>query len=293
MKNEHDALIEWIAYHRVIGVRHFILADNMSNDGSQVLLKKLSALNIITWFTQVDIPDQRPQLPAYRQILRRCPPQADVVAFIDADEFIVPMDGSNSLAPALQRWFKDESVSAVALNWACFGSSGHKFAEQGLVTERFQRRAVQSFTANHHYKSIVRPERVDSFDNPHHAKLRWGRYIDVRGQDLVLHEKHGKGLSEQTCWEQARINHYAVKSFEEFLLGKHLRGSAAKEGRIKHRRYFEHHDKNDEVCTLAADLTSRVKAEIIHLEQLLADLPNELIAEPNWRHRIRSWIFHR
>lgn len=69
------ALIEWIAYHRVIGVRHFILADNMSNDGSQVLLKKLSALNIITWFTQVDIPHLRPQLPAYRQILRRCPPK--------------------------------------------------------------------------------------------------------------------------------------------------------------------------------------------------------------------------
>ncbi|QVV62182.1 glycosyltransferase family 2 protein, partial [Leclercia sp. Colony189] len=38
IKNEMDALLEWIAYHRVVGVSGFIIADNGSNDGSRAFL---------------------------------------------------------------------------------------------------------------------------------------------------------------------------------------------------------------------------------------------------------------
>ncbi len=34
-------------------------------------------------------------------------------------------------------------------------------------------------------------------------------------------------MSESVCWDGARINHYLVKSVEEFVLGKARRGSAA------------------------------------------------------------------
>ncbi len=275
IKNEMDALLEWIAYHRVVGVNGFIIADNGSNDGSRAFLTGLEKLGIVTVLDFPDVEGQKPQLPAYERILRSCSEDIDLLAFIDADEFLVPLDPEQSIATHLKEWFSNPSVSAVALNWANFGSNGELFAEEGLVTERFTQRAPQQFNANKNFKSILRPKCANYFNNPHHADLRYGRYIDALGNDLVSHPKHGNGVSEEVVWNGVRVNHYVVKSLEEFLLGKHLRGSAATAKRVKHKAYFKAHDRNDETCLLAAALAPKVKAEMAALQAQLDALPEE------------------
>jgi len=275
IKNEMDALLEWIAYHRVVGVSGFIIADNGSNDGSRAFLDGLERLGIVTVLDFPDVVGQKPQLPAYERILRSCSEDIDLLAFIDADEFLVPLDPEQSIATSLDKWFSDPSVSAVALNWSNFGSNGELFAEEGLVTERFTQRAPQQFNANKNFKSIVRPNSAIHFNNPHHVELRYGRYIDTLGNDLVSHPKHGNGVSEEVVWNGVRVNHYVVKSLEEFLLGKHLRGSAATANRVKHKAYFKAHDRNDETCLLAAALAPKVKAEMAALQAQLDALPEE------------------
>mgnify|MGYP002194228464 FL=1 len=275
IKNEMDALLEWIAYHRVVGVSGFIIADNGSNDGSRAFLDGLERLGIVTVLDFPDVVGQKPQLPAYERILRTCSTDIDLLAFIDADEFLVPLDPEQSIATSLDKWFSDPSVSAVALNWSNFGSNGELFAEEGLVTERFTQRAPQQFNANKNFKSIVRPNSAIHFNNPHHVELRYGRYIDTLGNDLVSHPKHGNGVSEEVVWNGVRVNHYVVKSLEEFLLGKHLRGSAATANRVKHKAYFKAHDRNDETCLLAAALAPKVKAEMAALQAQLDALPEE------------------
>ncbi len=190
IKNEMDALLEWIAYHRVVGVSGFIIADNGSNDGSRAFLDGLEKLGIVSVLDFPDVEGQKPQLPAYERILRTCSTDIDLLAFIDADEFLVPLDPEQSIAASLDKWFSDPSVSAVALNWSNFGSNGELFAEEGLVIERFTQRAPQLFNANKNFKSIVRPNSAIHFNNPHHAELRYGRYIDTLGNDLVLHPKN-------------------------------------------------------------------------------------------------------
>ena len=275
IKNEMDALLEWIAYHRVVGVSGFIIADNGSNDGSRAFLDGLERLGIVTVLDFPDVVGQKPQLPAYERILRSCSEDIDLLAFIDADEFLVPLDPEQSIATSLDKWFSDPSVSAVALNWSNFGSNGELFAEEGLVTGRFTQRAPQQFNANKNFKSIVRPNSAIHFNNPHHVELRYGRYIDTLGNDLVSHPKHGNGVSEEVVWNGVRVNHYVVKSLEEFLLGKHLRGSAATANRVKHKAYFKAHDRNDETCLLAAALAPKVKAEMAALQAQLDALPEE------------------
>lgn len=275
IKNEMEALLEWIAYHRVVGVSGFIIADNGSNDGSRAFLDGLERLGIATVLDFPNVEGQKPQLPAYERILRSCSTDIDLLAFIDADEFLVPLEPEKSLSSSLDEWFSDPSVSAVALNWANFGSNGELFAEEGLVTERFTQRAPQQFNANKNFKSIVRPNNASFFNNPHHAELRYGRYIDSLGNDLVSHPKHGNGVSEEVIWNGVRVNHYVVKSLEEFLLGKHLRGSAATANRVKHKAYFKAHDRNDETCLLAAALAPKVKAEMAAIQAQLDALPAE------------------
>lgn len=275
IKNEMEALLEWIAYHRVVGVSGFIIADNGSNDGSRAFLEGLERLGIATVLDFPNVEGQKPQLPAYQRILRSCSTDIDLLAFIDADEFLVPLDPEKSLSSSLNKWFSDPSVSAVAMNWSNFGSNGELFAEEGLVTERFTQRAPQKFNANKNFKSIVRPKSANYFNNPHHVELRHGRYIDTLGNDLVSHPKHGNGVSEEVVWNGVRVNHYVVKSLEEFLLGKHLRGSAATANRVKHKAYFKAHDRNDETCLLAAALAPKVKAEMAALQAQLDALPVE------------------
>ncbi|MDH6164492.1 hypothetical protein M2354_004147 [Leclercia adecarboxylata] len=270
-----EALLEWIAYHRVVGVSGFIIADNGSNDGSRAFLEGLERLGIATVLDFPNVEGQKPQLPAYQRILRSCSTDIDLLAFIDADEFLVPLDPEKSLSSSLNEWFSDPSVSAVAMNWSNFGSNGELFAEEGLVTERFTQRAPQKFNANKNFKSIVRPKCANYFNNPHHVELRHGRYIDTLGNDLVSHPKHGNGVSEEVVWNGVRVNHYVVKSLEEFLLGKHLRGSAATANRVKHKAYFKAHDRNDETCLLAAALAPKVKAEMAALQAQLDALPVE------------------
>ncbi|ELO4353934.1 glycosyltransferase family 2 protein [Escherichia coli] len=276
IKNEMEALLEWIAYHRVVGVSGFIIADNGSNDGSRAFLNGLERLGIATVLDFPNVEGQKPQLPAYQRILRSCSTDIDLLAFIDADEFLVPLDPEKSLSSSLNEWFSDPSVSAVAINWSNFGSNGELFAEEGLVTERFTQRAPQKFNANKNFKSIVRPKSANYFNNPHHVELRYGRYIDTLGNDLVSHPKHGNGVSEEVVWNGVRVNHYVVKSLEEFLLGKHLRGSAATANRVKHKAYFKAHDRNDETCLLAAALAPKVKAEMAALQAQLDALPEEV-----------------
>lgn len=297
VKNENDALLEWIAFHRVVGASHFFIADNGSDDGTRELLVALSRAGVVTLFDFPSVGEQKPQLPAYARILRACPADIDVLAFIDADEFILPLEGEDSIIPLIERLFAPEDVSAVALNWANFGSSGQVFAEEGLVIERFTKRAAKAFGTNHHYKSLVRRGRVETFHNPHHANLRWGRYVDVLGRDMVLHSKHGGGLSEELLWSGARINHYAVKSLEEFLVGKSRKGSASLHGRVKHKMYFQGHDRNEEVCILATALAPKVREEMARLEARIAPEQERMKGQqgntgrglrwPHWIERLR------
>lgn len=288
IKNELPGLLEWIAYHRVLGVSGFLIADNGSTDGSAELLKQLARLGIVTYMDFPSLEGQKPQLPAYTKLLRSCPSTADLLAFIDADEFLMPQDVHTSLPDALRPIFEDENISALALNWANFGSNGELFKEEGLVIERFNRRAPQSFNVHHNFKTIVRPIRIEKFLNPHFAELRYGRYVDAQSRDLILHPKHGNGVSAEVVWSGLRVNHYPVKSLEEFLLGKSQRGSAATANRVKHKAYFKSHDRNDEECNIAKSLSSRVHDEIILLTNMIASL--SVVEENKVRLSLPKWL---
>ncbi|KJV49973.1 glycosyl transferase [Pantoea sp. BL1] len=290
IKDEVNSLLEWISYHKVIGVDGFIIADNDSKDGSREILSSLSKTENIIVVDFPTVAGQKPQLPAYSKILSFCSPDVDLLAFIDADEFLVPLCAGISIKDFLEARFSDENVSAVALNWANFGSNSHVFSEDKLVIERFTRRAPKRFNVHRNFKSIIRPTQVSYFHNPHFAELRSGRYVDALGRDLVLHPKHGNGVSAEVLWEGARVNHYAVKSVEEFLLGKHIRGSAATFNRVKHKDYFIAHDRNDEECNSAAENVLLVKAEMERLSSLINLNYSVAPTHSSLRTRIYHWL---
>jgi len=292
VKNEADSLLEWIAYHRVIGVHSFFIADNESNDGTTEILEALAEHGLAQRLRFPTPKSGNAQMPAYAALLARLRGECDVVAFIDADEYLLPMDETTSLLPLLEDLFSDLNVSALGLNWANFGSSGALFAEDGLVIDRFKKRAKQSFGVHYHIKTLARPEKITGFANPHFIHLSSGRYIDATGSDIEPHPKHGKGLSSEIIWTGARINHYATKSLEEFLLGKYRRGSATKKLRVKHKKYFSSHDRNEEDCILATQLSPLVQAELERLRGLIEPRLNLAAEKQSFRWKtLRRRVF--
>jgi hypothetical protein len=60
-KNEGRFLLEWIAYHRVIGVTDFLIYTNDCEDGSPDLLDRLQELGIVIHVQNQVAPGERPR----------------------------------------------------------------------------------------------------------------------------------------------------------------------------------------------------------------------------------------
>lgn len=307
VKNEIDAIEEWIAYHRLLGADHFLMADNGSTDGTR---EYLLALSDMPWLTLLDVvtpPERPPQLIAYERLAAECPSSIPLLAFIDADEFILPMPTDEQCHAGLRaqmdtwlnRRFSDPDVSAVVMNWATFGSSGQRFKKEGLVIERFQQRSKETFIPNLHYKAIVKRDALVRMESPHQPVLSYGELVNASGETFDYYVSASrqlrKGLSKNLLWQGARVNHYIVKSVEEFVLKKSPRGSATQLGREKKAEYFESLDKNDEKDDLLAAHAAAVKAEMarLALHRHLVEQFGGIDSGHGLGHRIEKVLFRR
>lgn len=244
-KNEAPYLLEWIAWHRLQGFDDIIICDNDSTDGSGQLLAALEAAGCLHYLPFPDPPERRPQLPAYEAILKRMRGRADWLALFDLDEFLLPT-GQQDLRSILAQ--QPAKSGGVIVNWALFGSNGLTHADPRLVTERFLHRAAQDFRANYHVKSILRVTAIDDINglfDPHAAPLKHGLfYSRANGQPTDFPTSGAWGLSAEVNWDGLRLNHYAIKSRQEFLHIKRARGDAM-QARKRPTSLFSILDRNE------------------------------------------------
>lgn len=282
-KNEGPYLLEWIAWHRLMGFDRIIICDNDSTDGSTELLAALDRAGVITHIPFPDPPGDRPQCPAYREVLRRVQGEIDWLAMFDLDEFLMPT-GDLNLRQILMRQPSD--AGGIVLNWAIFGSNGLSLAGDGLVTERFVRRAEQNSELNAFVKPIVRVSDVDlraGIADPHSFPLRRRRYYARPDGTVAQIPTTGRyGFCEPVDWTGLRLNHYAVKSRTEFFRIKQPRGDALTTN-SRRGSYFLHHDRNDVLDLTALPFADRCKAEIIRLRTCAEDSGG---LDPEWAPQI-------
>lgn len=230
-KNEGAYFKEWIEWHQKQGVEKFYIYDNESTDCTKEVLAPFIESGVVeyTYF-----PGQKKQLAAYDDCFERHRLETRWLAVIDLDEFIVPMQYKD--IPSFLRPL--EKFSVVEINWLCYGSGGAKTREPGGVMERFKRHSHPEHKLNTHVKSIVDPRRVCTMTGCHEASRISGKAADSHGNPLK------KGFRDRVPQQDViRINHYAVKSYEEFL-GKRSRGRA-RVTTLRDMSYFEQYDLND------------------------------------------------
>lgn len=214
-KNEAPYLAEWLAFHEAAGIDHFYLYNNNSTDHFQEVLTPFLARDLVTLH---DWPKTPASPAADLHCIAHYRHEAKWMAFIDADEFLLPL-GEKGLKEIL-RGFED--FPGLAVNWIYFGSNGHLERPEGGVLRNFTKRAA---VANRHVKSIVNPRRVIKYGNPHH----WF----YTGAELPVNTSRRRvfgSFSEPPAADVLRINHYYCKSKEEFMAKAAMKSWADKEG---------------------------------------------------------------
>lgn len=231
-KDEGPYFREWIEWHRKMGVEKFYIYDNGSTDATREILNPYVESGLVEY---VFFPGQKKQLAAYDDCLARHRYDTRWLAFIDIDEFIVPLEDT-TLTGFLKRF---EYFPAVEINWLIFGSGGQEKKSGEPVMERFLCHSKGEHVLNRHVKSIVDPRRVYNMIGCHEAARISGKAADSHGNPVR------RSFRDRTPIQDViRINHYAVKSREEFV-EKQNRGRASGRQRPVPDSYFTQYDLND------------------------------------------------
>lgn len=250
MRNEALFVVEWVAYHLVIGFDTVLVCTNNCTDGTDALLDRLAELAPVVHIRNDDLDGLAPQRAGVLKALAHPAVQsADWLLHIDADEFLNIQHGTGHIGDLLA---VVDAFDAVAITWKLFGDSGMTVWNGGLVTE-LQTRCKQKladFTAMQ--KTMFRPALFGSgIDHmpkqPRHPDVRLcnasGGPLDPAALYDPKSSDHrvafGKEINRKRHlgWDGACINHYAVRSQDLFLL-KNVRGDGIGSGHTS--RYFLH-----------------------------------------------------
>ena len=219
MKNEAPYVKEWIDYHMLVGVHKFYIYDNESEDNLKEVLQPYIDKGVVEY---TFFPGKVQQLPAYNDCLQKHRDDVEWLAVIDADEFIVPVK-TKTIHKVLQDYKK---YPGLGVSWVLYDSNRHMKKPKGGVLENYTR-CNRNYRERKHMqiKSIVQPQKVLNFPNPHYAIYKDDDYAVNENFMQIKGEGNEKAFTEKSSVQKIRINHYWSKSYEE-TLAKVERGNA-------------------------------------------------------------------
>lgn len=198
---------EWVCYHLGLGFSHVALYDNGSREPLREVLAPLVARGVVS-VTDIPLRDA-PQLSAYFHALRLWRGRVFWLAFLDIDEFLVPLAGivPDASGQALSRLLRPyERFGGVVLHWMMMGSGGHLRRPPGGTLANYD----EALGLDSHVKSIVRPELAARPLSPHHFAYREGAFaVNEDGFPVP-------GPCSYPTARHLRINHYYYKSQQDF-----------------------------------------------------------------------------
>lgn len=237
-RDEGSYLKEWIEFHKIVGVEHFYLYNNKSNDNYLEVLKPYIDNGYVTL---VDWPKPQSQMEAFLDCANKYSSETKWIAFIDLDEFIVPNE-KDDIYSLLHRFEKNRPV--VIGYWKYFGSSGIVNREiKGLVSEDFilgWEKYADLGKVFFNTKYTYAPEHRGS--NYMHAM--WAKYKNVSLPPVNFFNKvciYGENPIKRENMP-LQINHYLLKSYMEFIDRKSKRGGGVHGIGFHDEQYFEWHD---------------------------------------------------
>lgn len=273
MKNEAPYIVEWVAYHRQIGIDDFLIYTNDCSDGTDAILQRLQQMGVVQHRNNDDWKGQSPQQHALNMALKEGVLRAaDWVAHIDVDEFINIRVGNGTLPDLLAQM---PGATNVAMTWRLFGHNGVQAMEDRLVIEQFDHAAPRYCPKPHTnwgFKTMTRNlgtyEKLSCHrpTKPVAARKEELRWYNGSGK-VMSAQYHDKGWRSDRAnigYDLVQLNHYALRSAEAFLV-KRQRGRALHVDRSIGLSYWMRMDWNSHPDRTIQRNIPRVRAEMARL----------------------------
>ncbi len=232
MRNEAPFILEWIAYHRAIGVDDFLVYTNDCTDGTDTMLDLLQAKGLLLHrdnpFRTMNLTPQHAALQAAEAeaVMRNC----GWGICMDVDEFINIKLGDGRL-PTLYAAMEGAMPGAnmIAMTWRLFGNADIDAYTDQPITEQFTRCAPERIRKPHQawgFKTLFRNidlyrklgvHRPKGLNPDLWTRIRW---LTGSGQPMPreMFRNGWRSTSDTYGYDWVQLNHYAVRSAESFLV---------------------------------------------------------------------------
>ncbi|GGH20378.1 Glycosyl transferase family 2 [Cribrihabitans marinus] len=234
MKNEAPYVVEWVAYHRAIGVDNFLIYTNDCSDGTSEILSRLQQMGVLQHRNNDGWKGGSPQQYALNQALKEpVIRDADWIIHIDVDEFINIRCGNGTLADFFDRV---PEATNVAMTWRLFGHNGIARLDDRFVIDQFDACAPKFCPKPHTawgFKTMFRNigaygkiscHRPNKLNEARRDLVRW---VNGSGRDMTREavDNGWRNSKRSIGYDLIQLNHYALRSAESFLI-KRQRGRA-------------------------------------------------------------------
>lgn len=234
MKNEAPYIVEWVAYHRAMGVDNFLIYTNGCEDGTSEILDRLQEMGVLQHRNNDDWKGNSPQQHALNCALEEpVIKNAEWIIHIDVDEFMNVRCGNGTLQDFIAAV---PDATNVAMTWRMFGHNGITKLNDNLVIDQFDACAPKFCPKPHTvwgfktmFKNIGAYEKIschrpNKLDEAFENKVKW---VNGSGKDMTREvAKNGWRSSKKSIgYDLLQLNHYALRSAESFLI-KRQRGRA-------------------------------------------------------------------
>ncbi|WP_170335311.1 glycosyltransferase family 2 protein [Ruegeria arenilitoris] len=232
MKNEAPYILEWVAYHKLIGFDNILVYSNDCSDGTDILLDALAARGWLTHERNQNYVKKGVQWTALNLAGKHeLTKAAEWILFSDIDEFVNIKTGAGKLDDLFTAV---PDADAFALTWRLFGNSGKVDFAALPILEEFTRAAplpcFSPWEASH-FKTLFRNNGayqklgVHRPKKPKPSQKHKVRWVNGSGQLLpaLFQERGLVTFGQYTGMDLVCLNHYSVKSALAYLV-KSTRG---------------------------------------------------------------------
>lgn len=246
-KNESSFLKEWVEYHEMLGIEHFFLYNNNSEDDYLAVLKPYIDKGLVTL---IDWPYDQGQITAYKHFYETYRHETQWVSFLDIDEFFCPRYKNNLL-----EWLKTmDKYPVIVVYWRMFGTSGkleHDYSK--LVIEQY---TVSWDHLYHCGKCLVNTDYdIASFGpSTHHLTRIYfplvGKWIRVK---MFPVNQFGWFFGDRFYFDwfsnedrfTIQVNHYWSKAWDVYEKKRRMTDVYFKENPKLDMSYFYYHEYNN------------------------------------------------
>lgn len=251
MKDEGPFILEWLAWHKSMGITDFVIFTNDCTDGTDALLDHLDDRGDVTHLPNPALATGdaalQPIALNYLHHMRQMD-QADYFISMDVDEFLTVRVGDGSFQALLDAAGPFDVLSVTELN---HGSNGREAFEPGWLTEQFpchQRWRPGAWRSARGVKSITRlSDKVARLRNHRPDMLGDIRWLDGSGRETTWLRADGSrnGVDCRGTYDLASLDHFALRSVDSYLV-KMFRGDVVVKNKRVSQRYWRHRNRHQE-----------------------------------------------